>query len=78
MLLSYWENGSDLSAAVFNCEILHLMKKHAPVEDAQDPLAIFLERVLVVYPSQLHTFTHQTGPFQPVSLIVYGDRKWSL
>ena len=31
-----------------------------------------------MYPSQLHTFTHQTGPFQPVRLIVYGNGKWSL
>ena len=40
---------------------MHLTKKHSPLEDAEDPLAIFPERVLVVYPSQLHTFTHQTG-----------------
>ena len=45
---------------------------------AEDPLAVFPEFVLVVYPSQLHAFTHQTGPFQPVRLIVYGDGKWSL
>lgn len=31
-----------------------------------------------MYPSQLHTFTHKTGPFQPVHLIVYGDGKLSL
>ena len=69
---------SELSAAGFNCEILHLTKKHSPVEDAEDPLAVFPERVLVVYPSELHTFTHQTGPFQPVRLMVYGYGKWSL
>lgn len=62
-LLEKWK--SELSAAGFNCEILHLTKKHSPVEDAEDPLAVFPERVLVVYPSELHTFTHQTGPFQP-------------
>lgn len=27
----------------------------------EDPLAVFPEHVFVVYPSQLHTFTHQTG-----------------
>ena len=75
-LLEKWK--SELSAAGFNCEILHLTKKHSPVEDAEDPLAVFPERVLVVYPSKLHTFTHQTGPFQPVRLMVYGDGKWSL
>lgn len=75
-LLEKWK--SELSAAGFNCEILHLTKKHSPVEDAEDPLAVFPERVLVVYPSELHTFTHQTGPFQPVRLMVYGYGKWSL
>ena len=55
--------------------MLNLTKKHSTVEDAEDPLAVFPERVLVVHPSQLHMFTHQTGPFQPVHLIVYGDRK---
>ena len=75
-LLEKWK--SELSAAGFNCEILHLTKKHSPVEDAEDPLAVFPERVLVVYPSELHTFTHPTGTFQPVRLMVYGDGKWSL
>ena len=75
-LLDKWL--SELSAAGFSCEILHLTKEYSPVEDAEDPLAVFPERVLVVYPSQLHTFTHQTGPFQPVRLIVHGDGKWSL
>ena len=75
-LLEKWK--SELSAAGFNCEILHLTKKHSPVEDAEDPLAVFPERVLVVCPSELHTFTHPTGTFQPVRLMVYGDGKWSL
>ena len=78
-LLEKWK--SERSAAGFNCEILHLTKKHSPVEEAEYPLAVFPERVFVVYPSELHiynTYTHQTGPFQPVRLIVYGDGKWSL
>ena len=58
-LLEKWQ--SDLSAAGFNCEILHLTKKHSPLDDAEDPLAVFLDWSLLCSLHNSIHFTRQTG-----------------
>lgn len=34
--------------------------------------------MLVLYPSNVYSYAEQTGPFQPVRLIVHDDGKWSM
>ena len=74
-ILGKWHR--ELSVAGFSGEILNLSKKHSPLHEIE-PLAHFPERVLVLYPSNVYSYAEQTGPFQPVRLIVHGDGKWSL
>ena len=75
-LLKKWH--SDLSVTGFSCEILDLTTKHSPLAETEPP-AHFPERVLVLYPLNVCTYAPQTGPFQPVRLIVYVDGKcWTL
>ena len=74
-VLGKWHR--ELSVAGFSGEILHLTKKHSPLDEIE-PLAYFPERVLVLYPSNVYSYAEQTGPFQPVRLVVHVDGKWSL
>jgi len=74
-LLKKWH--SELSVTGFSCEILNLTTKHSPLAETEAS-AHFPERVLVLYPSNVYTCASQTGPFQPVRLIVYVDGKWNL
>ena len=74
-ILGKWHR--ELSVAGFSGEILHLTKKHSPLDEIE-PLAHFPERVLVLYPSNVYSYAEQTGLFQPVRLIVCVDGKWSL
>ena len=65
-----------LAAGLFG-EILDLTFEHSPFESS-DKIAI-PARVLVLYPSEKHTYDNQTGPFRPVRLIVrLVDGSWSL
>ena len=36
------------------------------------------DRVLVLYPSDIHTYDVKTGPLQPVRQVIYVDGAWSL
>ena len=64
-----------LAAGLFG-EILDLTFEHSPFESS-DKIAIPAS-VLVLYPSEKHTYDNQTGPFRPVRLIVNVDGSWSL
>ena len=74
-LLKKWH--SELSVTGFSCEILNLTTKHSPLPETEPP-AHFPERVRVLYPSNVYTYAPQTGPLQPVRLIVHVDGKWNL
>ena len=52
-------------------EILDLTFEHSPFESS-DEIAT-PGRVLVLYPSEKHTYDNQTAPFRPVRLIVNVD-----
>ena len=71
-LLTKWH--SELPVTGFSCEILNPTTKRSPLAENEPP-AHFPERVLVLYPSNVFTYAPQTGPFQPVRLIVYLDGK---
>ena len=66
----------ELSVAGFRCEILHLTSKHSPL--LTEPSTHFPRCVLVLYPSGVHTYDQQTGPFQPVRLIIHANGDWCL
>ena len=57
-------------------EILGLTIEHSPFESSDETATP--GRVLVLYPSEKHTYDKQAGPFQPVRLIVNIDGSWSL
>ena len=73
-LLEKWHR--DLKSAGFSVDLTSLTAKHSPFEDV-DPTTI-PDYVLMLYPSDVHTFHVQTGPFQPVRLVIHGDGAWSL
>ena len=66
----------DLKSAGFSVELTSLTAKHSPFEDV-DPTTI-PDCVLVLHPSHIHTFHAQTGPFQPVRLVIHVDGASSL
>ena len=43
-----------------------------------EPSTHFPRCVLVLYPSDVHTYDQQTGPFQPARLIIHGNGDWCL
>ena len=73
-LLQKWHR--DLKVAGFSVDLTSLTAKHSPFEDV-DPGTI-PDCLLILYPSDVHTFHVQTGPFQPVRLVIHGDGAWSL
>ena len=66
----------DLKSAGFCGELTSLTSKHSPFEDVDH--TTIPDRVLVLYPSLIHTYDVKTGPFQPVRLVIYVDGAWSL
>ena len=66
----------EVLAAGLLGEILDLTFEHSPFESS-DKIAI-PALVLVLYPSEKHTYDNQTGPFRPVRLIVNVDGSLSL
>ena len=66
----------DLKSAGFCGELTSLTSKHSPFEDLNH--TTISDRVLVLYPSNIHTYDVKTGPFQPVRLVIYVDGAWSL
>ena len=54
----------DLKSAGFCGELTSLTSKHSPFEDVDH--TTIPDRVLVLYPSDIHTYDAKTGPFQPV------------
>ena len=66
----------EILAANLVGEILDLTIEHSPFESSDETATP--GRVLVLYPSEKHTYDKQAGPFQPVRLIVNVDRSWSL
>lgn len=73
-LLEKWHR--DQKSAGFSVDLTSLTAKHSPFEDV-DPTTI-PDCVLMLYPSDIHTFHVQTGPFQLVRLVIHGDGAWSL
>ena len=66
----------EILAASLVGEILDLTFEHSPFESSDEITTP--GRVLVLYPSEKHTYDNQTGPFRPVRLIVNVDGSWSL
>ena len=66
----------DLKSAGFCGELTSLTSKHSPFEDLDH--TTISDRVLVLYPSNIHTYDVKTGPFQPVRLVIYVNGAWSL
>lgn len=73
-LLEMWHR--DLKSAGFSVELTSLTAKHSPFEDVDSTTVP--DCVLVLHPSHIHTFHAQTGPFQPVRLVIHVDGAWSL
>ena len=66
----------EILAANLVGEILDLTIEHSPFKSSDETATP--GRVLVLYPSEKHTYDKQAGPFQPVRLIVNVDHSWSL
>ena len=71
--LERWHRG--LKSAGFCGGLTSLTSKHSPIKDVDH--TTIPDRVLVLYPSDIHTCDVKTGPFQAVRLVIYVDGAWS-
>ena len=67
----------NLKTSGFICEVISLTDRYSPFlhEENND---IPGSSALVVYPSKDHTYSSETGPFQPVRLVIFPDGSWRL